>query len=719
MKKKGILSLAAIALAFGVVAGAVSAQPAVEAKADKDFYVQATAESETIGTNVHYYANCYKQDWSQIGGAISLDIVDATEKVLSFSMPDNTYYAIFCRSPQTTFDWGTIWNQSVNVEVGADTTKNMWSFTGWSSGKMSGSLGVYGAAVEKQSTKFSLAVTGLAEGKKVYYAGSMNGWTLTACAAEANGVWSFELEEEVGLEIDYKYVVADADGSNALWDLLNASNRKYTFVKDVATKDDGTVELADPIANGYYIVGSFTSWGADEAYLGVAGNEGDKAKWEHVEFAKGDEFKIVEVKDGGIIWTPSYGYSDVKYGNFEGFEANDSNIKVTEAVTATLYLNNSGEITFNDDNYVEPVDTDVPAEEGYYLLGDAAFTGDAETAWLFAGAVKMAAPAEGTDLGVLMNYDVEAGAKVKARSYVDGTKTWYTAGAEGYSFANVDEEGNYVFTKSGTFNFFLNAEGKLYVTAKTAPIAEDGYVYVSTGNWPAEAEVKFYCYSWTDEDLDKGIAGQENAPWPGVALDEYEGATISNGLNFNNAGGLVQVPVANLLDNMIFVVDVTEPEKEPARYQTPDFATTPNVYINTTAAEPTLDAAGALQAVVAKEIADAVKGATDASVCKVSSAAASIIVNHYDALLDSGMVDNATLWTYNGENPEENANVKLVDIVAELREIAGSVNADAFRVSATNNGNTTAIIVAISVVSVGVLAAGAMFYFNRKRRMHN
>ncbi len=641
MNKKKLLGLGIVALAFGAVAGAMSAQKAVEADADS--------------AAVTLYCKVDKSWWKADGAAVG------------------AYW----------------WHGSVN--------------NGWPGARMT--------PVEGDEDVWKIDVP-----------------------TDSDGL--------IFVRVNGSGDIADWGAKTANLTLPTDGKNLYTITSDSAVWGDpgvtgewsvyeAPVDPGEKLADGYYLVGSMNEWKADENYADEKDPEsGNYAEFKNVALAKDDEFKIAY--STSEVLSDWHGYYDLENG--EGGADMTGKITVTEEGdnflvekdgTYSIYLfekDGQKKISIYDEGYVPPV-PDVPETDGYYLVGNEVFTGNADTAFKYAGGVKLSAPEEGDDLAVLLNQHIVAGSAVKVRSHIEEADVWHSFGEMFLSFAGLDEEANLLFTKTGDYNFFVNKEGLVYVTGEPAgPIAEDGYLWVSTGDYGLERDTSVYVYSWTEADPEKGIKFTENAEWPGKKAADITGASITNCLNFNGKGGIWQIPAKdNLFDNVIISIREVVDEAEVELVKTGDLKTTVNAYIDPTLGnEAVNDLNTAKQAVVAKMIADAVDGAENDSVCAVNSATADTIVKAYDALgVETDLVDNATLYTYEGAlDPEKMANVKLNLIVEQLRVIAETQNVAANRVNGMSKSNK-ALIITLAIAGAASVLGGAMFVLNRKRKHQN
>ena len=101
----------------------------------------------------------------------------------------------------------------------------------------------------------------------------------------------------------------------------------------------------------------------------------------------------------------------------------------------------------------------------FYLVGDSTFTGNQSTAWKVQGGFESTKDETGTDLAQFLNVKVKDGSAVKIMKFVDGENdVWYGNLGANYDFASVTS-GNITFSREGTYNFFLNSQSVVYLTA--------------------------------------------------------------------------------------------------------------------------------------------------------------------------------------------------------------------------------------------------------------
>ena len=114
---------------------------------------------------------------------------------------------------------------------------------------------------------------------------------------------------------------------------------------------------------------------------------------------------------------------------------------------------------------------------GFYVAGDASYTGSADTAWKVDGATYLPAatndPNNMLEGSVTITDDASATnpVKVKALQYVGGDTNngWeaisYTMPlVDDYSFVSLDEDSNFVFTKGGTYAVYVNNSAEVYLS---------------------------------------------------------------------------------------------------------------------------------------------------------------------------------------------------------------------------------------------------------------
>ncbi|MCQ2802072.1 MAG: hypothetical protein MJ225_00070 [Bacilli bacterium] len=142
--------------------------------------------------------------------------------------------------------------------------------------------------------------------------------------------------------------------------------------------------------------------------------------------------------------------------------------------------------------YTEPV-PDVPAEDGYYLVGT-------KSNWKYQDAVKLD---DGTDgnIAQLLDYAANEGEEFQVRSYLEGVDTWY--GVNG-------TKNNYVVSENMTIDIYINSENKLYVEDADIPASEGYYIqglFDGAKCWRFENGFKM-----TNTSADGNVAVYSNLP---------------------------------------------------------------------------------------------------------------------------------------------------------------------------------------------------------------
>ena len=205
-----------------------------------------------------------------------------------------------------------------------------------------------------------------------------------------------------------------------------------------------------------HIAGSFTDWDTNKVAMTF-----DRGFYSYTrEFELNDEFKVVV---NGSIWVGAdwEGVSNSTGGKVADGGGGDHNFKVTEAGKFTIKAA-AGIGDYDKKGYgvrIEPYSDDVPAEDGYYIVGT-------QSGWKYAGATKMDAGTDGNK-AQLEGYNAVGNEIFKVRSYLLGIDTWY---GENYE----------VGASAKTFNIYLNGSDEVYVqdvTPADEP-SEEGYYIV-------------------------------------------------------------------------------------------------------------------------------------------------------------------------------------------------------------------------------------------------
>ena len=96
----------------------------------------------------------------------------------------------------------------------------------------------------------------------------------------------------------------------------------------------------------------------------------------------------------------------------------------------------------------------------YYIVGNTTFTGTSAS-WTAESGLLMNKTV--SNLAELEDVEITSGAEIKIIKVRGGNTTWYGNLGTTYNFASVNGSGNIAFSQSGTYNFYLNTEGDIYL----------------------------------------------------------------------------------------------------------------------------------------------------------------------------------------------------------------------------------------------------------------
>jgi len=200
----------------------------------------------------------------------------------------------------------------------------------------------------------------------------------------------------------------------------------------------------------------------------------------------------------GIIFTRVNGSGDIAdWGAKTGDLTLPTDGKNLYTITSSSEVWGNPGVTGAWSVYEEPA-PDVPAEDGYYIVGS-------ESNWKFAGATKMDA-GQGTDKAQYIKYPGKAGESFKARSYLNGVDKWY--GEADYEVGEVDKY----------LNIYVNENDGLWVEDWVEPDvpAEEGYYicgeFSGVPSWKYDGATKM-----TPTSQDGNVAYEMNFP---LAVDD-------------------------------------------------------------------------------------------------------------------------------------------------------------------------------------------------------
>lgn len=246
----------------------------------------------------------------------------------------------------------------------------------------------------------------------------------------------------------------------------------------------------DPIyGHQYYAEGIGGVWQAVEQY----GLKADETDANHFYLGPLALEANTEIKVYDVVNNAWYG-SNEGYTEQEGYwtTTNDGNVKTLQ--DGTFYIDLY--VEHGEGNHlklycegVQPT-PDVPAENGYYLVGS-------YTNWKFEGATKMEA-GEGTDLAKLEGFAVSEGQEFKVRGYHNEVESWHNWAEHG--------EANYVVGENvETIDVYLSAAGVFYIVehsgstpSEDVPDEEGYYIVGSKTNYKFEGATKMGAGEGTD-----------------------------------------------------------------------------------------------------------------------------------------------------------------------------------------------------------------------------
>lgn len=215
----------------------------------------------------------------------------------------------------------------------------------------------------------------------------------------------------------------------------------------LAKKNVKAVEAAGTVT--VYCKMTYGWWTTADAAIGVHYWGGDSStSWPGVRMSPSTEYNVwkasVPSNSTGLMFTRINGSGTEAYWSHKTGDLTLQSDKNLYTITSE---SNPGEVVAGSwSSYTE----DVPAEDGYYIVGT-------KSSWKFAGATKMDA-GQNTDKAQLLQYVTSADEQFKVRSYLNGVATWY--GING-------TESNYVAGSIKVINVYINGSDQLYVSEIT------------------------------------------------------------------------------------------------------------------------------------------------------------------------------------------------------------------------------------------------------------
>lgn len=228
----------------------------------------------------------------------------------------------------------------------------------------------------------------------------------------------------------------DFGNTEGWWNKLDANFEEGKNLLN-ATSTTSFDEWESFTGNVYGLVGDFNDWGekdGNKTDVLLTGDGTTKSVQKYLHQHAKAKIRL------NYRWNLSYGYSNLVAGSKTYFTDDDGNMQTVDAGTYTFNFNSSSkDISVN-------VLADVPAEDGYYIVGTA-------TDWKYSGATKMSTDPEevGSDIAVYKGYVASSvNEEIKVRSYISGVDTWY---GDNETLATTD----------GTYDIYLNSSEEVYV----------------------------------------------------------------------------------------------------------------------------------------------------------------------------------------------------------------------------------------------------------------
>jgi len=238
--------------------------------------------------------------------------------------------------------------------------------------------------------------------------------------------------------------------------------------------------------------------------------------------------------------------------------------------------------------------------------------------------------------------------------------------------------------------------------AKYTSYTDKKYVYFSAPSWTN-------CYAYT-------FGGKEAlGAFPGTQI-----TTSTSGVNYQGSGVYRVLFYNDANDTHIIFNDGTG--KTAGTDKTADLTLTANTFYKLADAS-TGDADRGAAAAVIYDINAARKAVTASSpilaesICGISKATATTLIDEYDGLNDTakGYVDAATDYVYNYADTSKGVDVSFTAIIAQLRLIAAKPASNPAAGVVLDN-NTTPVLVMVISLGVAALAAGGLWMSRRKER---
>lgn len=226
-----------------------------------------------------------------------------------------------------------------------------------------------------------------------------------------------------------------------------------------------------------------------------------------ITFNKDNEFKVV-IGGEELYWEVNYeketGDTQNAFSKNQMYqqESGKKNIVVEAEGTYKIYVkcynDDRGWQTFIEPRQSDPFPSDVPATDGYYIVGT-------ESNWKFANATKLGAGSSG-NLAQLIGYEAKANEEFRICGYHNEKKTWY-------DLADHGDEHYFVGSTAKTIDIYLNNIGIVYVNEHgSTPTTEKTFYFTLPDVEDNKSWNSLKAYVWNDSS--KANMGD----WPGVEM---------------------------------------------------------------------------------------------------------------------------------------------------------------------------------------------------------
>lgn len=555
----------------------------------------------------------------------------------------------------------------------------------------------------------------------------ITGWS-NAYSVNDSSIWSLTKKEVVngvvGSTIGTDYVY-----SSYTYIPGNPTKSGYTFIKWYSNQEcttewngsmtrDTTIYAKYVTANVPYIVGDFNSWNVGANSL--SNYNGNYKKITGLSITKLQEFKMF--------------YNGTWYGADYCFKDNDGSacFDIVRGGDSNIKCNTTGvfDIVFNvSSHYIYIYKSTLPSGDssaGYYLIGTNEF-GD----WSLANAMKM-----GTGTGNVGVIESSTGMSLTTNTefkviYYDGIARviYYNIYSAGGTFVNTDWTFNYDGGKarytgtSGSFNFYLQSvEGGSYEENQNVAGTANFYI-VDVGE--IDKFGMLYIASNQDSSTLKitSKVGTSTTVLDNVLLSSVTGfVEYSRVTGFDGYSHLYVVPVFNLRggdsSKLVDRVIVNDTTRTITGIPTTKGSAI-NYYYAKSGAASNPNGKAAYAVVTIDEY---INNATNQSVCNLSKADATTLMNLYDVATIAGSTlhQTATINTYTSTYEQgTKGSVAVSAIYAQIVSIATNghplgrsfLNVNFFKL--TKEGNIILVCLVSSLVAIGAFA-GYFFYKKKK-----